>query len=260
LESLKGWFFDYVSGFYDNDSARNCLYQLKEDHSRRVCENSFKLGRSLHLGLEDLEILGAAALFHDIGRFRQLKEYGTFNDKKSVNHARLGVNILGTQKVLKSLSLEKRRLILIPIAFHNAYKLPAITDDKLLLFARLLRDADKLDIFRVVLEYYKDQNKDNRKTVLQDLPDREDEFSETIINAIYEGKAAQSSHLRCLTDLKLLQISWVYDLHCQESFRLLQESCFIEEIAGTLPDLRQIKNVVSAVRLHIEKMATHAFK
>ena len=41
-----------------------------------------------------MRIAEAVALLHDVGRFEQYKRYGTFNDRKSVNHAALGVEIM----------------------------------------------------------------------------------------------------------------------------------------------------------------------
>ena len=33
-------------------------------------------------------------MLHDIGRFEQIKRYGTFNDSKSVDHGEFGADLL----------------------------------------------------------------------------------------------------------------------------------------------------------------------
>ena len=224
-------------------------------HTLRVCENILKLGQSINLSQNDLKIAEIVALFHDIGRFKQYLTYATFNDKKSVNHAKLGVQQLSLHKILNTLSLDEKRFIVTPIAWHNAYKLPDIKNEKMLLFIKLLRDADKLDIWKVVLDHYAKDEKLETITVLLDLPDNGHEYSEKIIKALYAGQLAQIRHLTCLTDLKLLQISWVYDLNFPESFRLVHQFGFIEKFEQTLPKTKQIKGAVKAAIRYIEKMA-----
>lgn len=257
LLKFKAWFDEYVSGFYGNDPEQNQIYKLKEAHTLRVCENILTLGKSIHLSQNDLKIIEIAALFHDIGRFKQYQIYATFNDTKSVNHAKLGIQRLSLHKILNNLSLDEKRSIVIPIAWHNAYKPPDIKNDKMLLFIKLLRDADKLDIWRVVVNYYKESKNQTSKTVTQDLPDNGQACSAGIIRSIHEGEMAKITDLTCLADLKLLQISWVYDLNFTKSHQLLQQFCYIEELEQTLPKTNQIKNAVKVVIKHIKKMAAH---
>jgi len=252
---FKTWFCDYVSRFYGDDPGQNKIYKLKEDHTFRVCENILVLGKSLHLSKEALTLVQIAALFHDIGRFTQYREYGTFNDKKSANHAKLGLKQLSFHKVLNGMPLDEKRSILTPIAWHNAFKLPHIKDDKLLLFVKLLRDADKLDIWNVVIDHYTQKDKQETITVLLDLPKNDHTCSKKILKALAERQLAQTSDLTCLTDLKLLQISWVYDLNFIESFRLVRERRVIEKIIRTLPDTDPIKDAVATAIRYVEEKA-----
>ncbi|MCD4721870.1 MAG: HD domain-containing protein, partial [Desulfobacula sp.] len=100
LLKFKAWFSEYVSGFYGNNPEQNQIYKLKETHTLRVCENILTLGKSIHLSQNDLKIVEIAALFHDIGRFKQYLTYATFNDTKSINHAKLGIQQLSLHKIL----------------------------------------------------------------------------------------------------------------------------------------------------------------
>ncbi|MCK5099091.1 MAG: HD domain-containing protein [Desulfobacteraceae bacterium] len=149
--SFKGWFKEYVSSFYGDNPGQNQIYKLKKDHTLRVCKNILTLGRSIHLSEDELNLVEIAALFHDIGRFTQYQTYGTFNDKNSANHAKIGLQQLSFHNIMNSLPLDEKRFILTPIAWHNAFKLPHIKDEKIFLFIKLLRDADKLDIWKVVI-------------------------------------------------------------------------------------------------------------
>ena len=40
------------------------------------------------------------ALFHDIGRFEQYKQYRTFSDYRSEDHAALGVKVIKANRIL----------------------------------------------------------------------------------------------------------------------------------------------------------------
>ncbi len=250
---FKAWFREYVSGFYGDDPGQNKIYKLKEDHTLRVCENISVLGKSVFLSKDDLDLVQIAALFHDIGRFTQYRTFGTFNDNTSSNHAMMGLKQLSIHKVLNSLSLDEKRSILTPIAWHNAFKLTHIRDDKLILFTKLLRDADKLDIWKVVIDHYTRADKQETITVLLDLPDKGHEYSKKIIRAIYNGRLAQSSDLTCLTDLKLLQISWIYDLNFTQSFKLVSQLNIIEKLGQTLPETKEIKGAIDTAMRYIEK-------
>ena len=254
LLKLETWFTKYVSTFYERDKEKNQIFQLKEEHTKRVCNNILWLGKSIHLSQADLRIVKVAALFHDIGRFKQYQDYGTFNDKISVNHARSGICQLSLHKILNKLPLVEKRLIFIPIAWHNAFKPPEIKDDKICLFIKLLRDADKLDIWNVVIDYYKTCKNKVNSTVCHDFSDNSSTFSKKIIRSIHKKKTAQTSEVNCLTDLKLLQISWAYDLNFPESYRLLKKYCYIEELACTLPQTKEVKTAVALVINHIDRM------
>ena len=252
LQTFKAWFGRYVAGFYTNDPDLDAVYRLKEMHTHRVCENIRNIGAAIGLSGPDLELVEIAALFHDIGRFKQFQIYHTFNDKKSVNHARTGIQQLAAHKILNTLTLAERRSVLIPIAWHNAFKIPEMKDDRLRVFTQLLRDADKLDIWKVVVSAYQDDKNQDNRVVFQNFPDK-GACSPNILRSLHDGKIAQNSDLACLSDLKLLQISWAYDLNFSESHRLLRQSGYIETLATLLPDTGQIRVAVKKVLAHIEK-------
>ena len=88
---MKAWFDEYRHRFDSDDSTLQENIDLKAEHTRRVCEAIRDIGRSLCLSEEDLCLAEACGLLHDIGRFEQYRQYRTFADYKSQNHATLGV-------------------------------------------------------------------------------------------------------------------------------------------------------------------------
>lgn len=158
VSGFHHWFVGYVKSFQSPDPAIQYGFSIKKEHSLRVCKEILNLGSLLGLHSEELRIAETAALFHDIGRFEQYKGYGTFADSKSENHAELSIKILREKCVLDKLERIPRDLIIKSILYHNRIVLPEAQDDTVIFFSRLLRDADKLDIFRVVIENYQRGN------------------------------------------------------------------------------------------------------
>jgi len=105
-------------------------------------------------GRDDLALAEVLALFHDIGRFEQLKVFGSFDDRISVDHAKLGLKVLNSSGVFCDLARSERRLLCRAIWLHNKYEIPETERGDAVLFSRLIRDADKLDILGVINEHF----------------------------------------------------------------------------------------------------------
>ncbi|MDY6911219.1 MAG: HD domain-containing protein, partial [Chloroflexota bacterium] len=171
LHELKIWFSDYVSAFKTGEADFQQNIILKEFHSYRVCHEILYIGESLGLKEEYLRLAESIALLHDIGRFEQYARHQTFADHLSVNHAEFGVAILRENKVLKEIDEAEQDLILRAIAYHNRANLPSDETDRCLFFSKLLRDADKLDIWQVFIDYYAHNNGDRNSAIIHNLPD-----------------------------------------------------------------------------------------
>jgi len=245
LAALKDWFSKYARTFL-TDNAEDCRnIDLKIRHTLLVCENAVRIARAESLNDNDNMIAETAALFHDVGRFLQYSRHKTFRDNISVNHGRLGAEILREKNVLGPVPLHEQELIINTVHFHNAFKLPAFEDQKNILFLRLIRDADKLDIWRVFAEYYHGPQKEQASAVALGLPDRPDDYSNAVLSCLYEKKLATLADLKTLNDFKLMQLSWVYDLNFKHSFELLMKRNIIQNIASTLPQTEEITEAVA---------------
>jgi putative nucleotidyltransferase with HDIG domain len=254
LDILKAWFTRYSQTFYTDDAEDNKNIELKVRHTSFVCENAVLIAKEEHLSDNNLLIAETAALFHDLGRFLQYSRYKTFRDSISVNHGRLGAEILDKENILRHLPTLERQLIINTVRFHNAFEVPSFEDQQNVLFLQLIRDADKLDIWRVFSEYYEDPDYEKASAVglgLQDLPD----YSETILSCLCEKKLATLSGLKTLNDLKLMQLSWVYDLKFRHSFILLAERSYIRKIATALPQTKEIAGAISIIKKFVHEKA-----
>jgi putative nucleotidyltransferase with HDIG domain len=243
LKKLRTWFDDYVAGFYANDEYVNANLKLKEKHSRRVCEETSYLASELGLSDNQKHIADAIAILHDIGRFEQFAKYRTYSDHRSVNHCLLGVEVLRREKVLEQVNGKSRELIEKAIEYHGLIELPRDLDGEELLFSRLIRDADKIDIFYVVTQYYK-QYKDNPKEFSLELefPD-EPTYSKKIVERILCGQMIDYGKLRTLNDMKLCQLGWVYDVNFTATLKRIKNRRFLEKILDFLPKNEDINRV-----------------
>lgn len=239
---LKKWFSCYCRSFYSSDTEDQKNIELKEQHTYRVCENIREIAKGLGLGEERVTLAGAIALFHDVGRFPQYAKYRTFRDSISVNHGILGAQTLIEKKILDNLPEEEQEIIVQSVRFHNAFSVPKSEGEDKVFFFRLIRDADKLDIWKVFLDYYEGPDESRASAVSLGLPDIPG-YSEDVLSSLYDEKIVSLSKIKTLNDFKLLQLSWVFDLNFLPSFRLLSERNYIERITAHLPRVKAIDNL-----------------
>ncbi|BBO73637.1 metal-dependent phosphohydrolase [Desulfosarcina widdelii] len=250
LSDIQSWFSDYTRSFLTGEPNKDSAHQLKIDHTARVCKNIRMLAASIDLSEDQMRIAEAVALLHDLGRFEQYKRYGTFNDRKSVNHAALGVEIMEKTGVLEDLDDDERKRIVDAVRFHNAPALPSGKPPEELIFLRLIRDADKLDIWKVFADYYRYDN-EPETAIVQHLPDRPT-WAPSIIEDIVNRRMARFSHMETLNDFKLLQLSWVFDLNFPETYFLARQRGDLAVIAGSLPDVPSLRRAVAVVMEELE--------
>ncbi|MFN3740148.1 MAG: precorrin-4 C(11)-methyltransferase [Thermodesulfovibrionales bacterium] len=249
---IKTWFFRYVDKFInmsDDDDLLSNL-KLKAEHTLRVEENIVRLAEVIGLDEEQKNTARTIALFHDIGRFPQYLQYRTFRDAESVNHAVLSSEIVEGSGVLKELPILERQIIIESIKFHNALNEP----DNLLqpLFLRLIRDADKLDIWRVFSECFRLPSEQRPRGAVLGLPDSEG-VSEEVLKAIKEKRIAFLKDVRNQNDFRLLQLSWVFDLNFRESFKILKERDYFSVIGDIKNQSDMVEDAIRSVLTYIEK-------
>ncbi|MBM9614838.1 HD domain-containing protein [Desulfobulbus rhabdoformis] len=253
LLELKSWFTRYVNSFYTGEPDVQKNIALKAEHTHRVCENILEIGKSLGISSPELVIAETAALLHDIGRFEQYHRYRTFADSRSENHASLGVKIIQQNNLLQGFDAVVAGAIIRAVACHNRLEIPAQGDQIFLRTLKMLRDADKLDIWRVVIDYYRNSAGERNQAVELGLPDTDD-ISETIYQGLMAGRPVRFADLQVLNDFKLLQMGWIYDLNYQKSFDLVGRRGYLEAIRDTLPQgSRKVQELYEKIRGYLEK-------
>jgi hypothetical protein len=250
LHNLRKWFSRYVAAYYTDDARHNEVIRLKEDHTERVCREIVMLGTALKLPPHDMLLAETMALFHDLGRFKQYAAYGTFEDARSENHAAVGLRELAAGRVLSVCSDAERSLITKAIGHHNVRVLPTDEDERTLFFSRLLRDVDKLDIWRVFIDYYDEKHEQANPTIVWGLPNNPT-CSPKILNALRRQEMADTRHMASLNDYKLLQISWVFDVNFAPTFGAIHERQYVQKIAATLTPGIEVGQIIEIVLAYV---------
>lgn len=252
LTELETWFDNYVENFKTSDGEVRKNIDLKILHTKKVYQNIIHLSKKLQLQEEKKQTAGIAALLHDIGRFEQFSRYKTFADKLSVDHAELGLEIIEEEKILKNFPADVSQIVITAIKFHNKLAVPQHLTEEEKFFTRLLRDADKLDIFRVVIEYY-DQLKNNRSdnhAVVLGLPDNNG-YSAEVVDDILKGEIVKSQDLKTVNDFRLLQMAWIFDINFVPTFQIIAENQFLEKIYDHLPKTTKIHQAYTIIQNHL---------
>jgi hypothetical protein len=249
LDELKRWFITYSGRFFGADDFVNYHLQLKREHTWRTCEEIVHLAKSLSLDGNQTRIAETVALLHDIGRFPQFVAYRTYNDSKSVHHGLLGVKLLHEEGALESLDRQEKLWIETAVARHGDKALPEKLNEQAMLFLKLVRDADKLDILRIVIQCYQNMKEYPGGTLLE-LPD-EPRISPEVLEAVLAGQPFDYSRLNTLNDFKICQIGWVYDMNFAASLEKLKSYNMLDDMFSFLPETPEIAEVRRKVQAYI---------
>ncbi len=253
-DAFRRWFADYTEQFLSGSSEDRRNVVLKIEHTRHVCENATSIALAEDLHDADLLMAETAALFHDVGRFPQYRQYRTFRDSASVNHGKLGADVLAEEKVLQVLPADEQRQIRDVVLFHNAFSLADLEDRQALRLLRIVRDADKLDIWRVFAELDSLPEGERASAAMLGLPDLST-CSAGVLNAIAGRRMATLSDVASVADFRLMQLSWVVDLNFSVSFRILKEQGHLLKLAAALPKTDDVEAAIGTVFSEVDAQA-----
>lgn len=244
-------FNSYIDSFKDLTESQKRNFDIKREHSIRVADNCIFLAEKLDFTESQMQIAYLSGLFHDIGRFKQLVEFDTLNDEKSVDHAEYSVKVLESEPLFANIDFGNKDLVFKSILNHNKYKIPDGMSEQELLYIRLTRDADKLDIFKVLTDYYLNKNTSPNHTLTWELP-KGNTVSPGVVKEIMAGKQVTKKNVASEIDIKIMQLSWVYDLNFRPSFEYLLRNRFLERIYNTLPKNDMVIEIYRKIKVYSE--------
>ena len=299
-ERVKSEFAAYTDRYDSSDGK----IKLKIDHTYRVADICERIAKSLSLSGKDTDLAWLLGMVHDIGRFEQLKRYGTFSDAQSIDHAHFGVELLyetsvaendmsdemqaafgqgiAQEKDIEEISLKRDRMdssleeksgnnignteklseaiflenfieispdeeefqiIKTAIWNHSAYRVEEGLDDRTEMFCHILRDADKVDIFKVC--------QDTPLEVIYNVTTEEVKqagVTDKVMKQFFERHAILRSVKRTPVDNLVGHAALVFELVYPESLRLAREQGYLKKIFDfesdnpqTMEDFRRMR-------------------
>ncbi len=212
LDKVKEVFTNYVNTFDWNMRE----IPLKYYHTLEVAKICNQLAKRLHLSDEDVELATLIGFLHDIGRFYQLTKTGTFKDIK-MDHAEYGVKLLFDEGMIRSFIADPKydEIIKKAVRNHNKYAVEEELNERERLFANIIRDCDKIDIFRVLVVYYQDE--------IIDSP------SAKILTDFLNEKAIWIKDIKNKADAVICKMAYIFDIHYKEAIDILKEKGYYLE-------------------------------
>ena len=219
-------FEKYVSNYNLNDPN---IY-LKYKHTGKVAENCERIAKSLNLSEQDIDLAWEIGMLHDIGRFEQLRRFDTFIDTESIDHAEFGGDLLFKDGLIQQFDDEKENYELLEkaIRLHSLYRLPEDLSEKELLFCQVIRDADKIDIYRA--------NYETGLHVIYHVTKEEllnSEITPEVYQVFCEERAIPRNIRKTIADNLVGHIALTFELVYPESKKMAIEQGYLQKLLET---------------------------
>ncbi|MBO7683249.1 MAG: HD domain-containing protein [Kiritimatiellae bacterium] len=222
-DSLLKSYDAYVDTFRMADGRLPELMRLKRVHTAFVVRNAEAIADGEGFSSEERHAAVAAALLHDTGRYEQLRRFNTFRDADSVDHAALSHDIVEEKGWLGSESPAIASAVLAAVLYHNRRDLPEGLDALTEVASHTVRDADKLDIFRVLEDQVEHSDWRSGSRAFWDLPVSAPP-TPAVVSCIEGGMPVDYRDIRSLSDFVLIQVGWMLsELRFATSRRLCAE-------------------------------------
>jgi putative nucleotidyltransferase with HDIG domain len=240
----------YLESLVIPDQIAREHIDLKVKHTYHVISNIMYIARKLGLSEPDIQLAKTIALVHDIGRFQQFINYGTFDDALSVNHAEFGVKILHESNFFKGILDNALHAIIVQsILNHNIARVNPDLGNRLLLFSKLIRDADKIDIWEILTV----------RDVVFKILDQESPITYEVPDDIYAcyqaGQVVPATCAETMNDYRLLRLSWIYDMNFPATFQLITKRDCANKILAKIPPSQKKDDIATIIHRYINHKA-----
>lgn len=318
-------FAEYVRNYDPSDEK----IKLKIDHTYRVAGLCQRIAESLGLSESDVDIAWLLGMLHDIGRFEQIRRFGTFNDAQSVDHAEFGADLLFKEGLIRKFAegyyeecelarsgneeagqvysrqkdyqegklnsrqgncllaqsdnqsdycqeerkikeflvnndattVDDKRIIknnehhnkdtgLLEMAIrqHNKYRVKEDLTERQRMFCDILRDADKVDIFKV--------NADIPMEIIYDVTTEELKngiITKEVLESFYKKETVLKSVRRSAVDHIVGHISLLFELVYKESYRQAKEQGYVYKLLDFKSDVPEVNAEFDDMRKYVDE-------
>lgn len=264
-------FAEYVRNYDPSDEK----IKLKINHTYRVAGLCQRIAESLGLSEPDVDIAWLLGMLHDIGRFEQIRRFGTFNDVQSVDHAEFGADLLFKEGLIRKFAegyyeecelaepenQEDEQIIknnehhnkdtgLLEMAIrqHNKYRVKEDLTERQRMFCDILRDADKVDIFKV--------NADIPMEIIYDVTTEELKngvITKEVLESFYKKETVLKSVRRSAVDHIVGHISLLFELVYKESYRQAKEQGYVYKLLNFKSDVPEVNAEFDDMRKYVDE-------
>ena len=264
-------FAEYVRNYDPSDEK----IKLKIDHTYRVAGLCQRIAESLGLSEPDVDIAWLLGMLHDIGRLEQIRRFGTFNDAQSVDHAEFGADLLFKEGLIRKFAegyyeecelaepenQEDEQIIknnehhnkdtgLLEMAIrqHNKYRVKEDLTERQRMFCDILRDADKVDIFKV--------NADIPMEIIYDVTTEELKngiITKEVLESFYKKETVLKSVRRSAVDHIVGHISLLFELVYKESYRQAKEQGYVYKLLDFKSDVPEVNAEFDDMRKYVDE-------
>lgn len=264
-------FAEYVRNYDPSDEK----IKLKIDHTYRVAGLCQRIAESLGLSEPDVDIAWLLGMLHDIGRFEQIRRFGTFNDVQSVDHAEFGADLLfkeglirkfaegyyeecelarsgneEAEQIIKNNEHHNKDTGLLEMAIrqHNKYRVKEDLTERQRMFCDILRDADKVDIFKV--------NADIPMEIIYDVTTEELNngiITKEVLESFYKKETVLKSVRRSAVDHIVGHISLLFELVYKESYRQAKEQGYVYKLLNFKSDVPEVNAEFGDMRKYVDE-------
>jgi hypothetical protein len=241
LTEFENWLLTYIEQIECTDDKCRRAFESKRLHSFKVAKEIETIGRRMRLDRRTLFVAEIIGLLHDVGRFEQFKTFGTFNDYLSLDHGDLGARIIAADGALTGLGDAEKKTVIKAIRWHNKITLPDDADEEALFYARLIRDADKLDIYRLVVQNLPDPGSNPALQSGGDIP-------EALYEDLMAGRRVCYKDIRSDIEMRMMQLNWITDINFTPTLELIEQRDYLQRIAASLPHSGKIDAFVDKMR------------
>lgn len=238
IEKIRDEFKNFVENYDMNELA----IVRKFYHSYRVMDICMLLAKYNNFSDENTEIAMLVGLLHDYARFEQWTRFKTYSDIKSLDHGDLAIKRLFDDNEIINYCIDIKYYdeIYDAIKYHNKYSIPEFLSDHNKLLCKIIRDADKLDIFYLL-------------GINEDLMTEDDnEISDFIKEEFYNHRLLHHTDIKNASEDVILKLAMVYDLHFDYSFKHMYDMKLIDKMFENIKNKEKFKPYFDYINKYIE--------
>ena len=230
-------FWNYLKSFHLKDEK----IRLKIVHTFGVVKAANYIAVDQNLGQEDRQIAKLIALLHDIGRFEQIRKYHTFDDSV-MSHAQCSIDILFRDGMIREFRKDQSwdPIIYDAIRLHGVYRVEDSMyqsggwkngeRERVVLHTRLIRDADKVDNFRVKSEESVETMVGVGENALG-----EEAITPHIYDTFMAHSSIKNSDRITHMDMWVSYLAYLFDFNFDSGLKYIREKDYINSIVDRIP-------------------------